>query len=1241
MYTSGTTGQPKGIHIKTESIAWLIKALRKRIPIKGRIVGVNGPLSFDTSVKQLFQILYGNTIVLIPDEFKRQPIRYKEFIQRENIEVIDMTPSMWEAIEPLPTNVDITLLGGEMITQIAFKKIKLAARWKTFYNLYGPTETTVDATVSEITPRQKRITLGTPLDEVSIKIKKNEIWIASPGMFLEYVNNPEKTKLSKIRVGGKTYYKTGDKGRLETFDGKKQLIVFGRLDRQCKIRGNRIELDEISHFTEKHPRIKRTYTAHYNDRILLFYIGEELTHKDISSYLQKKLETYKCPHQCVHIKQFPLNKNGKICEKTLIEHYITQKDIIEKKIETNKIGICHTVDKTLGIKSSKESDNFFGLGGDSISAIMLSNTYHKQGYILTVEDIYRAETLKDIEKNILKIDNKKKQTKTSNRLKLLPIHHRFVRMIKNDMHHWNQSFLIKIKDHKITKEVINKRIEELVSFQDILRTKYVIDEKQGLIIKEIRRQDYTADQVRVSSHKKYSKKIINSIQGKFRENQFPLFHFALFEYERLLFATFHHLIIDGISIRLIADWIFDNNARPPTDPHMYFRWCQYVNNDNTAISEWYNQYLSQKGSQKLVIESKLTTRESQIKKHHVRIKKDKTEDFIKASSKKLMNGSNTLLLHALSKTLYEMFHIKNIWIDMESHGRENIDGLNLTQAIGWFTSIYPVYLDYENNEDLKCILDLHANLSNIKPFINKFGVTKYIRNDTNENHRKNNHSVKFNFLGKFKEQSESYDFIFQRHSFDISNNCESPYAIEIEVVIIQDQLNINLKMDPKKLSEKNIAQLSEQYKENIIHTAEVILKGKSISAVFNPIPSSRNMLSHQVKGAYIEQFLFKFDKKLSLESIRDIWNKLISRHEVLRSTFINTKNGTKQVILNENNNEHFQYRKISHEDEIKKLLYIDRFSEYEINNQLASFNRIYLVEGTNNNYFLWSHHHALLDGTSFNIIVYEFTTLINKEELRLNFRSYSDYAHEFIHNISTSDYLKKISKKIQKKKIDIHPSKKITHHEYWLDIPKDLVNSMKTIARDHNITLNHLFTSILCSSSLQLFSEKKEICIGTVHNTRVSAINRIPIKTSDDVIGNALNIIPIIHPIVGDYDSNTLIKNAIKIKSAFTHVSKALLCDTDKHFNVGNNETIYDVVIFFDNLRFHQWKEKLRTCGIEITTFEQVHYPLNALFNDNESPAVGFEYCRSHYSHNQISTALNSMISLFHSISQSRIEMIT
>ena len=1191
-------------------------------------------------MKQLFQILYGNTIVLIPDQFKKQPIRYKKFIQRENIEVIDMTPSMWEAIEPLPSNVDITLLGGEMINQKAFKKIKLAARWKTFYNLYGPTETTVDATVSEITAQQKRITLGTPLDEVCIKIKNNEIWIASPGMFLEYVNNPEKTKQSKIRVDGKTYYKTGDKGKLATVDGKKQLIAFGRLDRQCKIRGNRIELDEISHFADEDPRIKRTYTAHYNDRILLFYIGEELTHKDISSHLEKKLEGYKCPHQCVHIKKFPLNRNGKICEKSLIERYITQKDIIEKKIETNKIGICHTVDKTLGIKSSKESDNFFGLGGDSISAIMLSNSYHKQGYTLYVEDIYRAETLKDIEKNILKINNNKKQTKTCNRLKLLPIHHRFVKMIKNDMHHWNQSFLIKIKDHKITKEVINKRIEQLVSFQDILRTTYVIDKKQGLIIKEIKKRDYNADQVHVSSHKKYSKKIINSIQGKFRENQFPLFHFAFFEYERLLFATFHHLIIDGISLRLIADWIFDNNARPPADPHMYFRWCQHVNNDNTVISEWYNQYLSQNGSQYLENEFESTTREVHIKKYHVRIEKDKTEDFIMASSKKLKNGSNTLLLHALSKTLYEMFHIKTIWIDMESHGRENIDGLNLSQTIGWFTSIYPVYLDYENNEELIGILNLHANLGHIKPFMTKFGISKYIRKETNENQRKNNHSVKFNFLGNFKEQLDSYDFIFQSQSFDISKNCESPYAIEIEAAIIQDQLNINLKIDPKT-SHRDTTQFAERYKNNIVNITEIMLKEKSISAVFYPIPSSRNMLSHQVKGAYVEQFLFKLEKTLSLQSIRNIWNKLISRHEVLRSTFVNTKNGIKQVILDENNNEHFHYRKILHEHEIKKLLDIDRLSEYETSSHLAPFNRIYLIEGKNNNYFMWSHHHALLDGTSFNIIMCELTTLINEEELRPNYTSYSDYAQEFIHNIPPSDYLKKISKKIQKKKINTLSSKKTSHHEYWLDIPKNLVNSMKTIARSHNITLNNLFTSILCSSSLQLFSEKKEICIGTVHNTRVSAINRIPIKTSDDVIGNALNIIPIIHPIVGDYSSNTLIKNAIKLKSAFTHVSKALLCDTDRHFNVGKNETIYDVVIFFDNLRFHQWKEKLRTCGIEITAFEQVHYPLNALFNDNENPAVGFEYCRSHYNHNQISTVLDSVISLFHSISQSRKEMIT
>ena len=160
---------------------------------------------------------------------------------------LDMTPSLW-SMHQLSHPLEHVLLGGETISDAIWTSIKHCLRTTNtqFYNLYGPTETTVDATVSLLDADMPKPTLGKPLQDVEIDIQKGEILIHSPGIFFGYLNDHHATAEKICMRAGKKWYCTGDRGSWTVFKHQKHLLLQGRIDRQAKISGHRIELDEIS-----------------------------------------------------------------------------------------------------------------------------------------------------------------------------------------------------------------------------------------------------------------------------------------------------------------------------------------------------------------------------------------------------------------------------------------------------------------------------------------------------------------------------------------------------------------------------------------------------------------------------------------------------------------------------------------------------------------------------------------------------------------------------------------------------------------------------------------------------------------------------------------------------------------------------------------------------------------------------------------------------------------------------------
>ncbi len=285
IYTSGSTGKPKGVTIEHRSVLNLSNALYQSIyshyqntPLR---VSLNGSLAFDTSVKQIIQLLHGHTLDIIPESRRFEDTALLDYLRDHQIDVFDCTPSQLELLisagllsQAAPK---IVLIGGEPINESTWQALAHAKNIR-FYNLYGPTECTVDATFCDVQSSTKPV-IGKALAHVETDIldqqlqsvpvgESGELHIGGVGLARDYLNRPEltaekfilKPNLTGFKNGSGLVssdirlYKTGDLARYLP-DGNIEFL--GRIDNQVKLRGFRIELGEIETVLAQHPDVQQ------------------------------------------------------------------------------------------------------------------------------------------------------------------------------------------------------------------------------------------------------------------------------------------------------------------------------------------------------------------------------------------------------------------------------------------------------------------------------------------------------------------------------------------------------------------------------------------------------------------------------------------------------------------------------------------------------------------------------------------------------------------------------------------------------------------------------------------------------------------------------------------------------------------------------------------------------------------------------------------------------------------------
>ena len=337
--------------------------------------------------------------------------------------MIQTTPARYSLILEDKENLEFfknltdILVGGEPLTDNILVNLKQNSNAKIF-NMYGPTETTIWSTVKELT-NEKMITIGKPIANTQVYILDREgnvlpigitgeLYIAGEGVGKGYFNKPDVTREKYINnpfIAGSVMYKTGD---ICKFNDIGELICLGRIDNQVKIRGLRIELDEIEKKILEYPFIKKAKVVKQmignREIISAYYISNRrIRISELRNYLTKYLPNYMIPSYFTALDEFPYTPNGKIDKNALPipdnmlksgnGEYVKPKSELETKLVTIWENILNT--KPIGIK-----DNFFELGGDSILAMNLNIKLLKITDKITYSDIFSYPTISELAEKI-------------------------------------------------------------------------------------------------------------------------------------------------------------------------------------------------------------------------------------------------------------------------------------------------------------------------------------------------------------------------------------------------------------------------------------------------------------------------------------------------------------------------------------------------------------------------------------------------------------------------------------------------------------------------------------------------------------------------------------------------------------------------------------------------------------------------------------------------------------------------
>ncbi|MCD7436763.1 amino acid adenylation domain-containing protein [Streptomyces lincolnensis] len=982
IFTSGSTGRPKGAMIRHEAISerllWQVEEILGFGHDDASLF--KAPLSFDISVNEIFlPLVSGGRLVVLRPGGERDPHHLLSVIAEQRVTFTYLVSSMLDVLLEIAGDSDRldslrhVWCGGEVLTPELYERFRTKLDIP-MYHGYGPAETTIgvshviyrgaaerlSTSIGRANPNTQLYVLDDELRPVPVGVG-GELYVGGFLLGRGYVGAPALTAsrfvANPFADDGSRLYRTGDLARF-TPDGS--LDFLGRADNQIKIRGMRLEIEDVEVGLAEHPGVRHTcVVARKNAAGGTYLVGyvipaagnEDLRAAEVTAWAAEHLVEYMVPAHIVVLSEFPLTANGKIDRRALPEPTIGTGVLVPPATDDER-AVCAAVAAVLRLDEVGVDQDFFQLGGDSILAISLLSALRERGLHVTAGQIFTHTTVGAL-------------AAVASREDLSTVDHRDVPtgpVVGSPVVQWLgettdaidgfvQSAVLNAPAD-LTADALDAILAAVAERHPMLRARLVRGDRWSFDIPE-------ADRAAVRWQE--SDRPLDECLALATDGLDPaggvMLRAVWRRAARQVVLVAHHVVIDGVSWRILRDdlataWRQFTSGAPIDLPPVgtsFRRWTQLLERAAfDADSAYYRRPLP--GTDQPVGRRALSGTDTVARERlrTVSVGPDVTAALLGTVPASFHAGVNDVLMTALAVTLARWRrHLGQdqtfAHIELEGHGREGrfvaaTAGFEpeLSRTVGWFTTLFPVTVDPGTAPDLTAPEYLAAALKAVKEDLARvpdngvsYGALRHLTHVEFDNPAP---QVLFNYLGRF-DAGGSGDWEHAGTTGQLGEKRDPdmrlPRALEFNAIAESTatggeyELITTVSWPDGVFTDEDIATLGEYFRTTLTGLAALdhgghspsdfplvpltqadvdALDGPALRDILPLTPLQEGLYFHSVfdddsAGSYVEQQLLTLDGEVDADRLARAATRLLTLYPNLSARFVALADGRVVSVL--------------------------------------------------------------------------------------------------------------------------------------------------------------------------------------------------------------------------------------------------------------------------------------------------------------------------------------------------------
>ncbi|SFG29345.1 non-ribosomal peptide synthase domain TIGR01720/amino acid adenylation domain-containing protein [Novosphingobium sp. CF614] len=1061
IHTSGSTGEPKGVMVEHGPLAAHCRATGALYDMDESSRELHFiSFTFDGAHERWMTALsFGGAIILRDDELWSPEKTLSILAGQEATHAgfppryLQQVASCAETQDSPPPAVHLYSFGGEAMPKAGLESVLRTLKPRHVINGYGPTETVVTPMVwkgdGRSIPDSPVVPIGRPVgDRLAHILDRDlnpvppgvagELWIGGGGVARGYADRPGMTAdrflPDPFGAPGARMYRTGDLARWRN-DGEVEFL--GRRDDQVKVRGFRIELGEVEAHLAALPGI-RDAAAVVDERDgitrLIGYVaphaGRTVDPASLTGALEAALPPHMVPARLIVLNTLPVTRTGKIDRAALPAPDWSSGTTGVAPRNAAETVLLEIWRGALGVNAIGITDNFFEIGGDSILALQIVARARAAGYKITPKQLLEGQTVEALARAALPVDAqlRKAEILPDGPLPLTPIQTWFFRQPLANRNRWNQSVLLEAVK-PIAFATLRDAITVLGQTHSGFRLRFRLN-ANGQWFQEYAPEPGIVCDERAAETAEDIARLCDEVQEGLNLEHGPLMRARLITLPgggQRLFLAAHHLVVDGVSWRIVLDDLRGLLTAP----------CQRIAPEpaTTPFGRWASlqakalpRFLDERPFWRSMLDAPAIPLDHEghaairgdAETVSLRLDAPTTQALLTRAPAAYRTRIDTLLLAALNRTVARHWNLEAVSVHMEGHGRE--EGLfpdtDLSRSTGWFTSVYPVRFTASSADWGGAIRHVKETLAAIPLGGLGFGMLRHLAPpDVQETLDSGGlPSLSFNYLGQFDNVVDG-NWRLAAEDCGSGTDAGAPLgaAITIDGQVAEGKLVLHMRYSRQQFEAATISALMRAYEaalhDLVAHCMTVTpgqatpsdfplaeidqrqidtlsLAAPAILDIVPPSPLQAAMLRHSAahpgSTAYRVQ-VWASITGMDPDRMRAAWANLAARHDILRSSAGWRDPDQPLLVIKKEDRSTADILDFSGQADKEAAWTALRDSEYARGFSFhdgSALSRLNLVRmGTDDWRFLWTWHHALLDGWSMSRVLGELLRLYDGEAL--------------------------------------------------------------------------------------------------------------------------------------------------------------------------------------------------------------------------------------------------------------------